>query len=173
MIIGAVALAPGAAEAQECVQRHFDWASAPPPGKLRTVKVEVADMSDWKHIGTVYAELTLTYSPPFSSPRFYVPARLSGDGNSVGNEHSYCLENSGVVCTRWQLFDAWYQNAMKASFTDFLGNVTFSYTDVPWHSTTTLSNGVCINNNTIAYAMTYNTFIISLEDVEVDNTPPR
>jgi hypothetical protein len=179
VVLGVVAAAPRGAEAQECVQRHFDWVgSAPSGGGVRSERIQVVQTNDtlgW----TGHATFSLAYTPGRFNGTFFFPARLSGDGRMSFSDRNFCSQYSDPpypLCTMMQNFSAFDTDSVRVTFVrNLLGSqpATFRFDALRWGFNHQPTNGVCINNNTVAYSMPGDvTYLVTFTDVE-GQPPPR
>jgi hypothetical protein len=177
VVLGVVAAAPRGAEAQECVQRHFDWVGtpSPTPGVTRTERVQVVQTNDtagWTGHGTI----VLSYTPAHAVGNFFLPARLAGDGRMSFSDRTWCAQPTDFFCGLYQNFSVFDMDSVRVAFTRsfFSGSLpAFRFDALRWGYNHTPTNGVCVNNNTVAYSMPGDvTYLLTFTDVE-SQPPPR
>ena len=178
VVVAAVAIAPRGAEAQECVQRHFDWVATPTgnPYIIRSEKIQVVEVHDtlkW----TGHASMTLNYTPSRFTGTFFFPARMSGEGTMSFSDRTRCADTGGGLCTIYQNFDIQNMDAIRVTFTRNLiaaNPLAFRFDALRWGGSQSPTNGVCLNNNTVAYSMPGDvTYIVNFTDEQRDTTPPH
>jgi hypothetical protein len=174
VVLGVVAVAPRGAEAQECVQRHIDWVAAPPVGMHRAERVQVVQTNDtlgW----TGHATATLEYTPARFTGTFFFPGRLSGEGRMAFSDRSWCAQSGDLFCNVFQFFNAFDMDTVRVTFSRSLisaNPLAFRFDALRWGFNHQPTNGVCLNNNTVAYSMPGDvTYLVTFTDVE--NTIPR